>query len=82
MTTTQRAAVQIAADLIRADKPGNVVPPRDAVRVLLAAGVDWRCRANADRTASIKGSYQYRITGTRGPWRVLADTPQAAAGAA
>ncbi len=77
-TAEQLAAVRLAADLIRADTPGNVVPPRDAVRALWGAGLEWRCRLAADGKRSRKGDYQWRLRGER-MWKALARTPQGGA---
>ena len=84
-TDAQLAAVRLAAELIRADTPGNVVPPRDAVRALWDAGIEWRCRLAAGGKQSRKGDYQWRLSqcpsgpGFRNPWRPLASTPQGGA---
>lgn len=81
-TDAQLAAVRLAAELIRADTPGNVVPPRDAVRALWDAGIEWRCRLAAGGKQSRKGDYQWRLSqcplgpGLRDPWKPLARTPQ------
>lgn len=77
-TAEQLAAVRLAADLIRADTPGNVVPPQGAVRALWGAGLEWRCRLARGGKQSRKGDYQWRLRGER-MWRVLARTPRGGA---